>query len=208
MDKERVIIMGEKKKSRIAALTLTAVNFLIYGALAAIVVAFMVSSSLYDVEAFTLMGFQLAVYVLLFVSLLLKKDNLLLGVLVAAMAYSLIVCLKTDFTNVGSLPSVYQTDWSYGLSSTLCLASDLALIVGIVILFYELLSGDGSSCSKKTMIPFIVYLGLSALALVFSFVYFVRTSFHDIDLLPIINILSALNQIFILYACFYKKEEA
>jgi hypothetical protein len=199
--------MDKKQRIRITALVLTGVNFLIYLGLAAFVVYLFVSNSLYDAEAFTMLGLMVAVYVFLFIALLTKNDNLLLGVLVASLAYSLLSCVTTDFAGIKNLGTSFGIGWAYGLASVFSLLADIAFVVATLILFYELLSGTGDSCSKRTMIPFLCYLGLSVVALIFTFVYSAETNFQGFDVMPIINILGALNSIFVLYACFYKKEE-
>lgn len=199
--------MEKNHKARVAALIITGINFLIYLGLAALILYLIVVNDAFDAEAVTLLGLQVFVYVFLFLALLFKNDNLLLGVLVASLSYSVITCFSTDSTNIMALGTAFGLGWSYGLSSVVSLVADIAFVVGTVILFYELLSGSGDSCSKKTMIPFFIYLGLSVVSLVFSFVYSAQHSFQGFNVMPIINILAALNSIFVLYACFYKKEE-
>ena len=143
--------MEKNHKARVAALIITGINFLIYLGLAALILYLIVVNDAFDAEAVTLLGLQVFVYVFLFLALLFKNDNLLLGVLVASLSYSVITCFSTDSTNIISLGTAFGLGWSYGLSSVVSLVADIAFVVGTVILFYELLSGSGDSCSKKTM---------------------------------------------------------
>jgi hypothetical protein len=160
--------MVSLKKERLLGLIFTASAMALYLTISVFAIVIMAQFGLSaSIENITLMVLQTAAFVLLLLGMILKKENLILGTLVAALVSSIVSYFVDDVSTVITTPIDFSNPWYLSSYSIITLAADSFLMLGAVAFLIYLLTGRHAHSRAWASAFFLAYLLAEGTALVF-----------------------------------------
>jgi hypothetical protein len=169
---KKVFFMATRKKEKLFGLIFTSIVGLLYLALVTFyLVLTLQAGGDFPIETFTVMILQALAFVLLVIGIVLHKENLVLGTLVAALSSSVVSYLINDIGSILTIGSLLESEaWAYGVSLIATLIADSLLSIGTVIFLVYLLSGRGPRLRLLTSIFFLAYIVFALAGIAFLIV--------------------------------------
>jgi hypothetical protein len=160
--------MAARKKEKLFGLIFTSVVGLLFvGLVVFYLVLLLQAGGEFPIETMTVMILQALTFVLLVVGILLHKENLVLGTLVAALSASVVSYLIDDIGSILSIESIMEASWVYGVCLIATLVADSLLSIGTVFFLAYLLSGRGPRLRLITSVFFLAYMVFALVGVAF-----------------------------------------
>jgi hypothetical protein len=163
---------NEKKLSYVFTSVSITIYLILFGLILSVYFA---DNSSYSIESLTLMALQILGFVLLLIGMVFKKNNLILGTLVASLVSTVVSYLISDMNYVLSNKIDFSSAWYSSTFSLADMTSDVLLSIGAVGFLIYLMNGRKQRTGAFTSTVFLIYVFLAAASLIFlaicSFIY-------------------------------------
>jgi hypothetical protein len=160
--------MASLKQRKIVGFVFTLVSSLIFLALSLTIIVMSVQGgTALSIESVTLIVLQFAAFIFLLVGMLIRKENLVLGTLIAALASSVVSYMVTDVSSIISGTLSFTGAWYLSAYSIMSLVSDSFISLGTICFLVYLLNGHQPTTRSITSFFFAGYLAAALLQAVF-----------------------------------------
>jgi hypothetical protein len=200
--------MVSQNRKKMLGFVFTLLAFLIFGGLSTTVIVFLLQEgSSLPIEAMTLVVLQAVAFLLLLIGIVAKKENLVLGTLVAALASSVVSYSVQDVTKVISSSFDFTGPWYASAYQVSGLIGDGFLAVATISFLIYLLSGRHAGSRSTTSILFVSYLLVGVLEILFLIIGMASNEEYLLILLAVgSDFVAALAYIFDIDGYFFRKD--
>jgi hypothetical protein len=166
--KEDYPMTATLKQRKLAGFVITLIASLIFIALSlSLIILTLQQGGSLSIENTTLIVLQFAALIFLLIGMLIHKENLILGTLVAAMASTVVSYMVNDVTSIVTGTLSFSGAWYLTASVVVSLVLDAFLSLGTISFLIYLLNGHQPTTRSVISFFFAGYLALALLQIVF-----------------------------------------
>lgn len=200
--------MASVKQKKLLGFVFTLVAALVFTGLAVLVIALTLGSGFsLKIETVTLLALQFVAFVLLLIGMLLRKENLILGTLVAALASSAVSYMVSDVDSILSAAINFSDPWYIVAVSITGIVVDAFLTLATITFLIYLLNGHRPTTRSVASLFFACYFGISLIQIVFLSIAATQTDEATLALLGFLaDLLTMLAFVIDIDAYFFRKD--
>jgi hypothetical protein len=166
--KEDYSMTATLKQRKLAGFVITLIASLIFIALSlSLIILTLQQGGSLSIENTTLIVLQFAALIFLLIGMLIHKENLILGTLIAAMASTVVSYMVNDVTSIVTGTLSFSGAWYLTASVVVSLVLDAFLSLGTISFLIYLLNGHQPTTRSVISFFFAGYLALALLQIVF-----------------------------------------